>query len=91
MLTRFADQGPNSRTKGSRLRSLFFELQEKYFSLELANLILSEETKTLSSGKISVRGLLIQVRYSRLLSSSYGFLFYHTETVRIVVSLNALL
>ena len=40
-----------------------FEVQEKSFSLELANLILSQETKTLSSGKISVRGVLIQVRF----------------------------
>ena len=56
----------NSRTKGSQLRSPFFELQEKYFSFELANLTLSQETKKLSSGKILVPGVLIQVRYSRL-------------------------
>ena len=62
LLTWFADQGPNSRTKGLRLRSPFFELQEKSFSLELANVILSQETKTLSSGKISVRGVLIHVK-----------------------------
>ena len=66
LLTWFAEQGPNSQTKGSRLRSPFFKLQEKYISLELANLILTQEMKKLSSGKISVRGVLIQVRYLRL-------------------------
>ena len=36
--------------------------------MELANLILSQETKKLSSGKISARSILILVRYSRLVS-----------------------
>ena len=42
----------DSQTKDLRLRSPFFDLQEKYFSLEFSNLILSQETKELSSGKI---------------------------------------
>ena len=41
----------DSRTKGSRVHSCFFELQEKYFSLELANLILSQETENHLQGK----------------------------------------
>ena len=32
----FTDQGPHLRIKGPRARSPLLELQEKYFSLELA-------------------------------------------------------
>ena len=35
---------PQSRTKGPQARSPFIELQEKYFSLELATLKLTRET-----------------------------------------------
>ena len=72
--TKFADEGALDYVQ------LFFELQEKYFSLELANLMLSQETKTLSSGNISFRGVLIQVKYSRLSLFLAGY-EHHTVLV----------
>ena len=55
---------PPSRTKDHRTRSPFLELQAIYLSLELAASLLSRETWKLSSGIISARYVLIQVRYS---------------------------
>ena len=56
-------------TRGPRAcehRHLFFELRGKYHHLNLATLRLLQETRKLSSGKISARYVLMQVRYSRL-------------------------
>ena len=67
------------QTKGLRAWSLFFKLQEKYFSLEVINNLeqlfgtiwnsYCEKHKVLSSGKTSALDVLIQIRYSRLLKT----------------------
>ena len=51
---------------------LFSNYKRNISVWKLPILILSQETKKVSPGKISVRGVLIQVRYSRLSFFSRG-------------------
>ena len=57
--TKFADEG-------LAITFTFSRITREIFQFGITNLILSQDTKKLSSGKIPVRGVLIKVRYLRL-------------------------